>query len=162
MWGFTYWSNLSGLLRRLHFRSILKAHTLNTAGRVTLGSNYPKDVPHINFRYFDEGNDTSGDDLEAVVVGVELVRRMMSRASEVVQRELVPGESVSTRERIREIVRNEVWGHHASCTCKMGPKDDGMAVVDSNFRMHGTRNLRVVDASVFPRILASSSSRPCT
>jgi choline dehydrogenase len=87
-----------------------------------------------------------------VVEGVEFVRRMMSRASEVVERELVPGESVNTREEIREFVRNEAWGHHASCTCKMGPKEDEMAVVDSKFRVHGTTNLRVVDASVFPRI----------
>jgi choline dehydrogenase len=87
-----------------------------------------------------------------VVEGVEFVRQMMSRASEVVERELVPGESVNTREEIREFVRNEAWGHHASCTCKMGPKEDEMAVVDSKFRVHGTTNLRVVDASVFPRI----------
>ena len=117
-----------------------------------LRSDDPRDVPHVNFRYFEEGNDASGDDLEAVVEGVEFVRRMMRRASEVVEKELVPGENVSTREQIREFVRNEAWGHHASCTCKMGPKDDEMAVVDSNFRVHGTTNLRVVDASVFPRI----------
>jgi choline dehydrogenase len=117
--------------------AILKAHTLDTAGEVTLGSDDPRDVPHINFRYFDEGNDASGDDLEAVVEGVEFVRRMMSRASEIIERELVPGESVSSREQIREFVRNEARGHHASCTCKMGSKDDETAVVD---------------ASVFPRI----------
>jgi choline dehydrogenase len=132
--------------------AILKAHTLNTAGKVTLKSDDPRDVPYVNFRYFDEGNDASGDDLEAVVEGVEFVRRMMSRAREVIERELVPGESVNTREQIREFVRNEAWGHHASCTCKMGPEDDEMAVVDSSFRVHGTRNLRVVDASVFPCI----------
>jgi choline dehydrogenase len=34
----------------------------------------------------------------------------------------------------------------------MGQRSDPMAVVDSNFRVHGTRNLRIVDASVFPRI----------
>jgi choline dehydrogenase len=86
------------------------------------------------------------------VEGVEFVRRMMGRASEVVERELVPGEGVNTREQIREFVRNEAWGHHASCTCKMGLKEDELAVVDSDFRVHGTTNLRVVDASVFPRI----------
>jgi choline dehydrogenase len=133
--------------------AILKAHTLNTAGKVTLRSDDPRDVPHVNFRYFDEGSDASGDDLESVVEGVEFVRRMMGRASEVIERELVPGENVRTREQIREFVRNEAWGHHASCTCKMGVKEeDEMAVVDSDFRVHGTTNLRVVDASVFPRI----------
>ena len=46
----------------------------------------------------------------------------------------------------------EAWGHHASCSNKMGPKNDPMAVVDSEFRVHGTQNLRIVDASVFPRV----------
>jgi hypothetical protein len=139
---------------RNHFAwAIFKAHTLNTAGKVTLGSNDPRDMPHINFRYFDEGNDASGDHLEAIVEGVEFVRRMMSRTSEVIERELVPGGSVSTRKQIREFVRNEAWGHHASCTCKMGPKDDEMAVVDSDFPVHGTRNLsgRRVGLPSYPR-----------
>jgi choline dehydrogenase len=34
----------------------------------------------------------------------------------------------------------------------MGRAGDPRAVVDSDFRVHGTRGLRVVDASVFPRI----------
>ena len=43
-------------------------------------------------------------------------------------------------------------GHHASCSCKMGHEADPMAVVDSRFRVFGTKGLRIVDASVFPRI----------
>ncbi len=35
---------------------------------------------------------------------------------------------------------------------QIGLKDDEEAVVDGNFRVHGTSNLRVVDASVFPEI----------
>ncbi|MEE9336884.1 MAG: hypothetical protein V3U87_02280 [Methylococcaceae bacterium] len=48
--------------------AILKAHTRNTAGggAVTLRSKDPQDVSDINFRYFDEGNDISGDDLKSV------------------------------------------------------------------------------------------------
>ncbi|HEX7119548.1 MAG TPA: GMC oxidoreductase [Longimicrobiales bacterium] len=132
--------------------AVLKAHTNNTAGRVLLRSADPRDVPEIVFHYFDEGNDASGEDLESVVEGVLFARRIMRAAGDRVVRELVPGPHVDTRDKIRQFIRDEAWGHHASCTNKMGPADDPMAVVDSRFRVHGTRNLRVVDASVFPRI----------
>ncbi len=132
--------------------AILKAHTRNTAGRVTLASSDPRDMPAINFHYFSEGNDTAEEDLESVADGVEFVRRMMKHAGSVTKREVIPGEGVGTREQIKEFIKDQAWGHHASCTCKMGVKDDAMAVVDSQFRVHGTKNLRVVDASVFPHI----------
>jgi len=48
-------------------------------------------------------------------------------------------------------VRNHAWGHHASCTCAIGPIEQG-GVLSSDFRVHGVHGLRVVDASVFPRI----------
>ena len=132
--------------------AILKAHTQNTAGSVRLRSGDPRDVPEVTFRYFDEGNDTSGEDLESVVDGVDFVRRVMHHASSITKAEIVPGESVRTREQIRQFVEREAWGHHASCTCRIGRADDPLAVVDSELRVHGTRNLRVVDASVFPDI----------
>ena len=49
-------------------------------------------------------------------------------------------------------VKDHAWGHHASCSNPMGPADDPNAVVDSDFRVIGVQNLRIVDASVFPRI----------
>jgi choline dehydrogenase len=132
--------------------AILKAHTRNTAGRVTLRSSDPRDTPEVVFHYFDEGNDGGGEDLESVVQGVLFVRRMLQRANQVVRRELIPGDSVETREQLREWIKNEAWGHHASCTSRMGARDDPMAVVDSEFRVFGTTGLRIVDASVFPHI----------
>jgi choline dehydrogenase len=41
-------------------------------------------------------------------------------------------------------------GHHASCTCRMGPSSDPMAVVDQRGAVYGVENLRVIDASIFP------------
>ena len=50
-----------------------------------------------------------------------------------------------------EFVQANAWGHHASSTCPIGRPDAG-GVVDSNLRVHGCKGLRVVDASIFPRI----------
>jgi choline dehydrogenase len=142
------------LTERKHFFTwaILKAHTTNRAGSVRLKSNDPRDVPAISFRYFDEGSDDGEADAEAMADGVEFVRRLMKRSSEYMAGEELPGEAIKTREQIKEWVRDQAWGHHASCTCRMGAPDDAMAVLDSRFRVRGTEGLRVVDASVFPRI----------
>ena len=87
--------------------AILKAHTHNTAGRVTLRSSDPCDVPEINFHYFSEGNDTAEEDLESVADGVEFVRRMMKHADLVTKREVIPGEGVSTREQIKDFIKDQ-------------------------------------------------------
>jgi choline dehydrogenase len=132
--------------------AILKAHTNNHGGRVALRSADPCDVPDINFHYFGEGSDTTGEDLDSVAYGVQFARQLMSHAGEHVAREVIPGPEVETLEDIKAFICDQAWGHHASCTCKMGPRSDPMAVVDSNFKVHGTQGLRIVDASVFPRI----------
>src|SRR6185503_20853774 len=44
----------------------LSGHTRNTGGTVKLRSANPRDTPEINFNNFEDGNDTKGDDLEAL------------------------------------------------------------------------------------------------
>jgi choline dehydrogenase-like flavoprotein len=133
--------------------AILKAHTGNRAGEVSLRSADPREPPHVNFRYFDEGSDAAGEDLDSVVAGVKIVRRINAdlRRAGLVAEEEVPGEHVRTDAELRDFVRAHAWGHHAACSCPIGPRDQG-GVLSSDFRVHGTRGLRVVDASVFPRI----------
>jgi choline dehydrogenase len=128
--------------------SILKAHTNNNAGWVRLRSNDPLVPPEINFRYFGEGNDTSGDDLRSVVQGVKYVRRLTARlqSKNLVAAEESPGPAVQTDEDIAKFVETHAWGHHAAGTCAIG------SVIDSEFRVLGVDGLRVVDASVFPKI----------
>ena len=62
---------------------------------------------------------------------------------------------------MKEWIKTQAWGHHASCTCRIGSDPwqgdvanlkDKDAVLDSRFRVHGVRGLRIVDASVFPKI----------
>jgi choline dehydrogenase len=132
---------------------ILKAHTNNTAGEVTLRSADPRDPPSVNFKYFEEGSDASGEDLRAVVEGVKFVRRLAAglKAQSLVAREELPGDQVASDEQLRQFVRDNAWGHHASCTCRIGAQQDG-GVLTSDFKVHATEGLRVVDASVFPRV----------
>ncbi|QEY18643.1 GMC family oxidoreductase [Cellvibrio sp. KY-GH-1] len=134
--------------------AVLKAHTNNSAGYVALKSADPLDTPHINFRYFDEGNDTSGQDLQSVVEGVKFVRELTKDliASGLIAEEELPGKQVQSDAEIAQFVKDNAWGHHASCTCPIGPDNDPMAVLDSNFKVRGVQGLRVVDASVFPKI----------
>jgi choline dehydrogenase len=138
--------------------AILKGHTGNTAGTVTLRSPDPRDMPAINFRYFDEGSNDAGQgqaDLQAVVEGIKFVRQIMGHpllAGLVTKTEILPGGEMRDDAAIADFVKRSAWGHHACGTCKMGRPDDPLAVVDGNFRVLGTRNLRVVDASVFPKI----------
>jgi len=133
--------------------TVLKAHTNNRAGDVRLRSTDPRDPPLINFRYFDRRDDPDGEDLESVLHGIKLVRAITRQLTEagLVGAEEPPGAHAQTDSELRDYIRANAWGHHASCTCPIGPRETG-GVVDSRFRVYGTRGLRVVDASVFPRI----------
>ncbi len=126
------------------------------------------------------GNSYDGDksapvkDLDAIVEGIDVVRSLIKSSDKYMDaidtftldslliepvagrmpyfKEIYPAENASTKSEVREFVRNNAWGHHASCSCKMGKSGDPDAVVDSKFKVFGTKNLRIVDASVFPRI----------
>jgi choline dehydrogenase len=130
---------------------VLKARTNNRGGSVTITSPDPRARPVIEFRYFEEGTDASGDDLQSVVEGIRLVRRMSAgmKPSLIAEEEL-PGDSRTSDADLKAFVRDHAWGHHASCTCAIGPEDKG-GVLTSDFKVHQTERLRVVDASVFPR-----------
>ncbi len=129
---------------------VLKAHTSNRSGSVTLRSTDPRDPPAINFNYFGEGGD---DDLIAVVDGIRFVRRLSAKLQRqgLLAEEELPGAAVQDEAALKDFVRTHAWGHHASCSCPIGDPSKG-GVLGSDFRVHETRGLRVVDASVFPRI----------
>jgi choline dehydrogenase len=131
---------------------VLKGHTNNRGGSVTITSPDPRAPPAINFRYFDEGTDAAGDDLQAVVDGIRLVRRMTAGMKpDVISHEEWPGDGVAGDAALKTFVRDHAWGHHASCTCAIGAEARG-GVLTSDFKVHRTERLRVVDASVFPRV----------
>jgi choline dehydrogenase len=133
--------------------AILKAHTRNSAGGVTLRNADPWDTPDINFRYFDEGTPDGGKDLQALVEGMNFVRQINESAAPTLSffgdtQEDIPGAAVTDT---ATFIKDNAWGHHASCSCPIGEEAKG-GVLDTNLIVHGTTNVRVVDASVFPKI----------
>ena len=148
-----YRPGYSKMGRKKHFFTwvILKAHTQNAAGKVLLRSNCPCEPPDINFHFFDEGNDKSYGDIDCVVSAIEFIRKITGRTASLFH-EIIPGPQVQTRSQLAQFVKDSAWGHHACGTCKIGKDDDPDAVLDSRFRVRNTKALRVVDASIFPKI----------
>lgn len=118
---------------------------------MNLTSADPRDTPRINFNSFSNGGD---EDLQAIVEGmqysIDAFKKLIPLDGSFER--IWPHTNISTPEQLKEFARNEAWGHHASCTAPIGSNDDPMAVLDSEFRVRGVDGVRVVDASVFPKI----------
>jgi choline dehydrogenase/4-pyridoxate dehydrogenase len=95
--------------------------------------------------------------------GIAIFRDLAHRPElkEFVAREIGPGDGVTTDAALEDYVRRTaVTAHHPCGTCKLGAADDPMAVVDSELRVRGVENLRVVDASVFPDLVGGNINAP--
>jgi choline dehydrogenase len=138
-----------GRARNLFSWAILKGYSNNRSGQVKLKTADFRDTPEIDFNYFAEGKD---QDLEAIYEAIQEVRGTNSQLGEMIEKELYPGNKVSSEADLKVWIEREAWGHHASCSARMGHQSDSKAVTDYNFKVHGTQNLRIVDASVFPDI----------
>lgn len=115
-------------------------------GTVKIQSDNPNQAPEIIFNYL-----STPDERRNWVDAIRKTRQLIeTRAMEEYRgKELSPGKQVQTDEEILEwVARDGESAYHPSCTCKMGYDD--MAVVDSELRVHGLENLRIVDASVMP------------
>ena len=92
---------------------------------------------------------------------IQAVRKIFAQAAFDPMRgeELAPGPSVDTDEDLDAYVRDTAISDiHSVGTCRMG--DDPMAVVDSRLRVRGVASLRVVDASVMPRVPGGNTNVP--
>ncbi|KAF2751169.1 GMC oxidoreductase [Sporormia fimetaria CBS 119925] len=137
--------------------SLVKNRPQNRKGSVRLKTRDPRDTPDINFRFYAEGAET---DLEALKWTVAWGRTVHRAAADY-------GVDITTVEppcsrtpdlqggcgkEDEEWILGQTFGHHPTSTAAIGPEGDEEAVLDSRFRVRGVRGLRVVDASVFPRI----------
>ncbi|NMD06724.1 MAG: sorbosone dehydrogenase, partial [Phyllobacteriaceae bacterium] len=75
--------------------------------------------------------------------------------------ELIPGKDVADDEGLAAHCRRTVktnW--HPVGTCRMGPDNDDMAVLDSQLRVRGLDGLRVIDASAMPFVPSGNTNAP--
>ena len=127
----------------------LVAHP-GSRGRVWLASNDPRAHPRVDPDYL-----SNPDDIRVLRDGFRIARDVVRQESVDPFRgdELSPGAACQSDADVDAHIRATASTvQHACCTCRVG--DDELAVVDSQLRVHGLANLRVVDASVMPEILS--------
>ena len=118
-------------------------------GEIKLQSNDYRDYPLLDYNLLDDPEDMRRyRDGVRMLVGLE----NHPSISELVETRLYPLDSdLETNDALDSWIRKHVsTGHHVSCTAKMGPASDPMAVVDQYGKVYGTDGLRIADASVMP------------
>jgi choline dehydrogenase len=126
-------------------------------GQVWLRSSDPLAKPHIITNTLSEP-----DDLESMIAGMTLAREIAAQQplGEVIMKELKPGPDVQGREQLEADLRRRLMLiYHPVGTARMSDTD-GLAVVDSQLRVHGLEGLRVADASIMPTIVGGNTNAP--
>jgi choline dehydrogenase len=127
-------------------------------GWVRLRSANPQDPPRILFNYM-----SRDEDWVQMRACVRLTREIFAqRAFDRYRgRELQPGAQVQSDSEIDAFVRDHVQtAYHPSCSCKMGPEGDPLAVVDHEARVRGLTGMRVVDSSIMPSVTTGNLNAP--
>ena len=137
--------------------------TLNSAylrprsrGTVRLASADPNAAPLIDPNYWEDPHDR-----DMSIKGLKLAQDIMRQKAlaPFVLQEQLPGPDVQTDEDYFNFAcANAKTDHHPAGTCRMG--SDSGAVVDPQLRFNGIEHLRVVDASIMPRLISSNTNAP--
>lgn len=125
-------------------------------GSVTLASQDPMALPLVDPRFLSDP-----DDMQRMVRGFQRLREILTQPAlaQYGARELPASAGAQTDAQIEQFIRQYADTiYHPVGTCRMGP--GVMDVVDSALRVHGVAGLRVVDASIMPRIVSGNTNAP--
>jgi choline dehydrogenase len=112
--------------------------------------------PDIRLNYL-----TAHSDQQTAVISVKQARKIMTaqRLKQYQPQEVLPGPHVSTdAELLKEAGNIATTIFHPVGTCKMG--SDDLSVVDAKLKVHGLVGLRVIDASIMPKIVSGNTASP--
>jgi choline dehydrogenase len=138
------------------FQAHMGSMRSHSRGRVHLKTKNPHDHPSILFNYM-----SHEEDWREFRAGVRITREIMHQPAlaPYLGKEISPSDKVQTDAEIDAFVRaHGETSYHPSCSCAMGYDD--MAVVDKDAKVHGLEGLRVVDASIMPRIVTGNLNAP--
>ncbi len=127
------------------------------AGELRLTSTDPSVQPFLDYNYLQEPFDR---------MRMREIARLCARLGEhesfrdIVEERIDPSDDVLASDDALDdwIARVVSTAQHISCTCKMGPSSDPMAVVDQYGKVHGMEALRVVDASIMPDCIRANTN----
>ena len=145
--------------RTLHLGHGLSCHVCllhpKSRGTVKLKDNKAETAPLIDPAFL-----SHPDDIEELVAGYKMTDRLMKTPalSHFITSDPFTA-NVKTDDDIRAVLRQRVdTVYHPVGSCKMG--SDPLAVVDASLKVHGLAGLRVVDASIMPRIVGGNTNAP--
>ncbi|WP_417248666.1 GMC family oxidoreductase [Celeribacter sp.] len=145
-----------GLFKFSGFANFICPVRPRSRGHLTLKSGHFRDAPAIHPNYFSDPMDR-----KIAVEGLKLARRIAGKGplKNFVIDEHLPGSEIATDEQIEEyLVQNGGCVSHQVGTCRMG--QDTASVVDEQLRVRGVEGLRVVDASIMPRLISGNTNAP--
>ncbi|XP_025016637.1 glucose dehydrogenase [FAD, quinone]-like [Tetranychus urticae] len=171
-----FWTNVFGLKEGIYesyFQPYVGRETLTayvcllhpeSVGSLRLSSRNPMDKPLVNPNYFD-----STKDIKTLVEGIKVAHKIMSSPlMKSLGVQLFDSKFPGCEQ--YQLASDDYWscyvkqftvkGDHYVGTCRMGNQSDSLAVVDDQLRVIGVEGLRVVDASVMPRITSGNTMAP--
>jgi choline dehydrogenase len=127
-------------------------------GEITLASADPSAPALMKANYL-----TRDYDIKLMLAGLKMSREIFAQPAlkKYSAGEFRPGSGAQSDADLLDFIRAKSETiYHPVGTCKMGPESDAMAVVDSELRVHGARQLRVVDASIMPSLIGGNTNAP--
>jgi len=129
----------------------------DSVGEVKLNSNNPEHPLIIDPNFFADKRD-----MELMIRGAKIMQNVLEgEAFDTIRGNMLYPVENGNDEQLEQDIRNRAdTQYHPVGTCKMGTRDDLMAVVDNELKVYGIQSLRVVDASIMPKLITGNTNAP--